>query len=75
VEKNDLELIEKYIDKDVELKKYVEEHGKLEKKLEELTNKPYLTADQEVEVKRLKKMKLAGRDKIEEILKRYRQNN
>lgn len=75
MEKNDLELIEKYIDKDVELKKYVEEHGKLEKKLEELTSKPYLTADQEVEVKRLKKMKLAGRDKIEEILKRYRQNN
>jgi len=75
VEKRDLELIEKYIEKDVELKKYVEEHGKLEKKLEELNNKPYLTADQEVEVKKLKKIKLAGRDRIEEILKRYRQNN
>lgn len=75
MEKKDIELIEKYIGKDVELKKYVEEHGELEKKLEELYNKPYLTADQEVEVKRLKKMKLAGRDRIEEILKRYRQNN
>jgi uncharacterized protein YdcH (DUF465 family) len=72
VEKKDLDLIEKYIDKDDELKKRVVEHGELEKKLEELNSKPYLTADQEVEVKRLKKMKLAGRDKIEEILKRYR---
>lgn len=75
MEKRDLELIEKYINKDVELKKYVEEHGDLEKKLNELKNKPYLTAEQEAEVKRLKKIKLAGRDKIEEILKRYRQNN
>jgi hypothetical protein len=75
VEKKDLELIEKYIDKDDELKKHVVEHGELEKKLEELKSKPYLTADQEVEVKRLKKTKLAGRDKIEEILKRYRQNS
>jgi hypothetical protein len=75
VEKRDLELIEKYIDKDIELKRYVEEHGELEKKLEDLNGKSYLTADQEIELKRLKKMKLAGRDKIEEILKRYRQNN
>ncbi len=58
-----------------ELKKYVEQHGELEKKLEDLNNKSYLTAEQEIELKRLKKMKLAGRDKIEKILKRYRQNN
>jgi hypothetical protein len=75
VDKKDLDLIAKYIDKDVELKKYVEEHGELEKKLEELNSRPYLTAAQEVEVKKLKKMKLLGRDRIEEILNRYRQNN
>ena len=75
MEKRDLDLIEKVIDRDGELKRYVVEHRELESKLEELSNKPYLTAEQEVEVKRLKKMKLAGRDKIEEILKRYRQNN
>lgn len=75
MEKKDLELIEKYIHSDLELKKYVEEHGELEKRLEDLNKKPYLTPEQEIEVKRLKKMKLAGRDRIERILRRYRQNN
>jgi len=31
-----------------------------------------LTADEELQQKRIKKLKLAGRDKIESILKKYR---
>ena len=72
MEEKDKLLIEKHIGSDEELRKYVEEHLLLEKKLEEFNKKVHLTADEEVEEKKMKKMKLAGRDKIEMILKKYR---
>jgi hypothetical protein len=72
MEEKDKLLIEKHIGSDEELRKYVEEHLLLEKKLEEFNKNVHLTADEEVEEKKMKKMKLAGRDKIEMILKKYR---
>jgi uncharacterized protein YdcH (DUF465 family) len=72
MEEKDKLLIEKHIGSDEELRKYVEEHKLLEKKLEEFNKNVHLTADEEVEEKKIKKMKLAGRDKIEMILKKYR---
>ncbi|MBW2184724.1 MAG: DUF465 domain-containing protein [Deltaproteobacteria bacterium] len=72
MEEKDKLLIEKHIGSDEELRKYVEEHLLLEKKLEEFNKNVHLTADEEVEEKKIKKMKLAGRDKIEMILKKYR---
>jgi len=72
MEKRDKLLIEKHINTDDELKKFVEEHILFEKQLGELSEKVYLTPDEEMKQKELKKLKLAGRDKIEEILKKYR---
>jgi hypothetical protein len=72
MEKRDKLLIEKHIKTDDELKKFVEEHILFEKQLDELSEKVYLTPDEEMKQKELKKLKLAGRDKIEEILKKYR---
>ena len=72
MEKRDKLLIEKHIDNDDELKQFVEEHILFEKQLDELSEKVYLTPDEEMKQKELKKLKLAGRDKIEEILKKYR---
>jgi len=72
MEKRDKLLIEKHIKTDDELKKFVEEHILFEKQLDELSDKVYLTPDEEMKQKELKKLKLAGRDKIEEILKKYR---
>ena len=72
MEKRDKLLIEKHIKTDDELKKFVEEHIVFEKQLDELSEKVYLTPDEELKQKELKKLKLAGRDKIEEILKKYR---
>ena len=72
MEEKDKLLIEKYIQSDEELRKYVEEHVMLEKKLEEFNKKVYLTADEEIQQKNIKKQKLAGRDKIEMILRKYR---
>jgi uncharacterized protein YdcH (DUF465 family) len=72
MEQRDLELIERYIDEDQELKKYVCEHQEFERKIEELNRRVFLTPEEEYERKRLQKLKLAGRDQIERILSRYR---
>ena len=72
MEKNDTLLIEKHIKEDEELRKHVEEHMLFETQLEELNKKVHLTPDEEVEQKRVKKLKLAGRDKIEILLRKYR---
>ena len=72
MEDKDKLLIEKHIDNDEELKSYVEEHILYEKQLEELNKKPYLTQEEEVRKKKIKKLKLSGRDRIETILRKYR---
>ncbi len=73
MERQDLELIEKLADKDPELKKFWEEHNEFERQLEEFNRRPYLTTAETMERKRLQKLKLAGRDKMEQILAKYRQ--
>lgn len=72
MEKRDIEIIEKYSPVDNELKRHVEEHQKFEKILEDFNRRVYLSPEDEVEKKRIKKLKLKGRDKIEEILAKYR---
>ena len=72
MEEKDRILIEMHIERDEELKKHVLEHRLFEKQLEELEGKHFLTADEELQQKKIKKLKLAGRDKIESILKKYR---
>jgi uncharacterized protein YdcH (DUF465 family) len=73
MESREEQAIVSLLDKDPELKKYYEEHRELERKLVEFQHKLYLSADEEVEKKRLQKMKLAGKDKMMEILGRHRQ--
>lgn len=73
MERKDEELIQQLIGQDEELRRYYEEHLELERQLAELNRRLYLTPQQELEKKRLQKLKLAGKDKIVEILARYRQ--
>ncbi len=75
MEQRDLELIEKHITTDTNLKKLYEEHLDLEKRIEQINQKLTLTPAEEMEKKNLKKVKLMGRDQIEFILKRYRDKN
>ena len=56
-----------------ELKKLWEEHMEYKQKIGELDRRAYLTPEQMVERKRLQKYKLAGKDRIEEILSHHRQ--
>jgi uncharacterized protein YdcH (DUF465 family) len=54
--------------KDPEFKALVDEHRELDEKLKELDRKVYLLPEEEVERKRLQKLKLARKDKIAQIL-------
>jgi uncharacterized protein YdcH (DUF465 family) len=72
VEKRDLELIKSLVGKNDELRVLMEEHRELEKTLDTIQQKRYLSADEEVAKKNIQKLKLAGRDRIEEILSSYR---
>lgn len=65
-------LIKSLINKDEDLKRHWEEHLEFERQLEELNRRVYLTPVEEMERKRLQKLKLAGRDKMEQILARHR---
>ena len=73
MEERDLALIKTWIQQDPELKQRIDEHEEFERRLEEFNRRPYLTAEETLERKRLQKLKLAGRDKIEQILAKYRQ--
>ena len=55
------------------MKKFWDEHLEYEQQLEEFNRRPYLTAAETMERKRLQKLKLAGRDRMEQILAKYRQ--
>ena len=72
MEKRDLELVQKYISSDPELKRDMDEHEEFERILAELNRNLYLTPEEEVERKKIQKLKLAGRDRIEAILAKYR---
>jgi len=66
------ELIERLMKEDEEFLKTKQSHAQLAKQLEELENKPYLTPQDEMEIKILKKKKLAAKDQMEKILMKYR---
>jgi uncharacterized protein YdcH (DUF465 family) len=72
MEEKDEQLIRSLLDREPELRRYYEEHADLERRLATFQQKHYLTPEEEVEKKRLQKLKLAGKDKIMEILSRYR---
>jgi hypothetical protein len=73
MERQDLEIIAEWRERDPELKRFLDEHADFERRLDEFNRRPYLTTAESVERKRLQKLKLAGRDKIEQILAKYRQ--
>ena len=66
------ELIQKLMAENEEFQKAKQTHSELAKQLDEMENKPYLTPQDEVETKILKKKKLAYKDQMERILMQYR---
>ncbi|HEX7504060.1 MAG TPA: hypothetical protein VF336_02230 [Syntrophales bacterium] len=72
MERTDEMLIERYIQQDGELKQHVEDHRKLEVALEDFNKRIYLAPQEEIEKKKLQKLKLASKDRIYAILAKYR---
>jgi hypothetical protein len=72
MEKRDQELIDQLLPDNRELQKLVKEHKEFESQLGEFTKRLYLSDEENREKKRIQKLKLAGRDRIEQILKEHR---
>jgi uncharacterized protein YdcH (DUF465 family) len=60
------------IETDDEFRQLASKHHELEERLHELTAKPYLSGPEQVEEITLKKRKLQLKDKMEVIVRRYR---
>jgi uncharacterized protein YdcH (DUF465 family) len=66
------ELIERLMREDEEFLRAKQAHSQLGKQLEELEKRSFLTPQDEVEIKIIKKKKLALKDQMENILIKYR---
>ncbi len=62
---NESEIIEKLLEEDENFKKIYFEHRELDEVISKLEEKESLTFDDEVEVRRLKKIKLSLKDRLE----------
>lgn len=74
MEPRDVALIERLLPAHPELRGLWEEHLRLDRELEELRGRRFLTREEEVRRQELRKTKLAGRDRIEAILRGHRQH-
>ncbi len=74
MEETELQMIRRLIPKNKELKKLWDEHLEYEEKLEQLNKRRYLSTEEEIRLKEIQKLKLRGKDRIEEILRSYREN-
>jgi hypothetical protein len=74
MEKRDEKLIAHLIEENKTLREYLKQHKEYERQLEEYNKRIYLTTEESLERKRIQKLKLAGRDKIERILAQHRSN-
>lgn len=72
MEERDLKLIKELLPQNEELRRLMEEHESFERQLSKFQQKKYLTPEEEIEKKRIQKLKLAGKDRIEAILSTYR---
>jgi len=68
----DLTLAQELIVDNPELERLIQQHDDLELRLDALGKLLYLTPDEALEQRQLKKQKLAGRDRIEQILAEHR---
>lgn len=73
MEQREEELILHHADHDAELKALYVQHLELKRQLESFRHKSYLTTEEELEKKRIQKLKLASKDRIMELLSRHQQ--
>jgi uncharacterized protein len=71
MERYEEELIQRYLTNDHELRAIYDEHQMLKHQLEDFRRRQYLTSEEEVEMKRIQKLKLASKDRMMAILNRH----
>ena len=69
----DQDLIQRLSEENPRFRKLHEEHILFEKKLQEYEEMTYLSEEKDLERKKIQKLKLAGKDEMESILKSLRQ--
>ena len=72
MEEREERMIASVLDKDPELRIYYKEHLEYEKRLAGLSDRDHLSPKDEMEKKRIQKLKLVGKDKIMQILGKYK---
>lgn len=72
MEEHDIQLIEKYSTDDPDLKALWEDHLLYQKQVDKLEMRPYRTPPEEQTLKQLKKQKLEGKTRLENLLRKYR---
>jgi len=73
MEDYDQTLVQQLFDENPHFRMLYEEHLLLEKELNNLNQKPFLTSDEEIEKRKVQKLKLAGKDEMDRILKNCQQ--
>ena len=68
----DSEIVNSLRDANEEFRKIEEEHRKLDKALDEINKKRYLTADEELEKKKMQKQKLQYKDRLAQLIREYK---
>ncbi|WP_432822430.1 YdcH family protein [Trichloromonas sp.] len=67
------QLVQQLFDGNPRFRLLYEEHHLLEKELQKLDQKAFLTPDEEIERRKVQKLKLAGKDEMERIISQFRQ--
>jgi uncharacterized protein YdcH (DUF465 family) len=75
MERYEEELIQRYLRTDDELRALYDEHQTLKHQMEDFRKRHYLTSDEEIEMKRIQKLKLASKDRIMAILNRHQHDH
>jgi uncharacterized protein YdcH (DUF465 family) len=66
------EIVDQLKKENEEFKKLSEEHRNLDGLLAEIDNKRYLSPEEEVERKRIQKLKLLRKDRMAELIREYK---
>jgi len=67
----DKELVKQFAEKYADIRELFEKHQSLERELEELVKRPYLTTEEELREKQIKLEKLHLKERIYELIKKY----
>lgn len=73
MEEYDQDLVQKLFDANAHFRLLYEEHLFLERELNAIGEKGYLSPEEELEKRKMQKLKLAGKDEMDRILRNHRQ--